>query len=83
MDTNVLYAGRLTPCRTRITYPALMGGLGVPENTVTLCSRCHDFYDNGAGGGSLKSKIADHLRGKYPDWGEKRLVYRKYDLPNM
>lgn len=59
------------------------GGLGIPENTVTLCFRCHDFYDNGAGGGSLKSKIADHLRGKYPDWDEKRLVYRKYDLPNM
>ena len=26
------------------------GGLGIPENVVTLCYVCHDQYDNGADG---------------------------------
>lgn len=59
------------------------GGLGIPENVVTLCFACHDFYDNGAGGGSLRPIIAEYLRSQYPGWDERKLVYRKYDLPNM
>ena len=59
------------------------GGLGIPENVVTLCLDCHDFYDNGAGGRKLGPIIAKYLRSQYPGWDERKLVYRKYDLPNM
>ena len=55
------------------------GGLGIPENIVTLCMACHDRYDNGTGGVYMKEEIAKYLRTCYPDWDEERLVYRKYD----
>lgn len=59
------------------------GGLGIPENVVTLCYACHDQYDNGAGGREMKPRIAAYLRSQYPDWDERKLVYRKYGLPDM
>lgn len=55
------------------------GGLGIPQNIVTLCMACHDHYDNGAGGVYVKEEIAAYLRSHYPDWDEGKLVYRKYD----
>lgn len=54
------------------------GGLGVPENIVTLCMDCHDRYDNGAGGVYMRAEIAAYLRACYPGWEEERLVYHKY-----
>ena len=53
------------------------------ENVVTLCYVCHDQYDNGAGGREMKPRIAAYLRSQYPDWDERKLVYRKYGLPDM
>lgn len=53
------------------------GGLGVEENIVTLCQTCHDRYDNGAGRQQTKAEIRAYLMGKYPDWDEGRLCYRK------
>lgn len=53
------------------------GGLGIPENVVTLCRECHDHYDNGAGGKGLGPLIATYLREKYPGWREDELRYVK------
>lgn len=55
------------------------GGLGIPENIVTLCIDCHDRYDNGADGVYMKEEIAKYLRTCYPGWDKERLVYHKYD----
>lgn len=54
------------------------GGLGVEENTLTLCYKCHTAYDNSANRRCIKEILKNHLRKHYPDWDEERLVYRKY-----
>ena len=59
--------------------PRSHGGLGIPENIVTLCADCHSRYDNGAGGIYIKREIAGYLKSKYPSWDEGKLVYKKYD----
>lgn len=53
------------------------GGLGVEQNIVTLCHECHRRYDNTADRPHLREMIAAYLKGKYEDWDEKNLYYRK------
>ena len=53
-------------------------GLGIAENLVCLCVCCHFEYDNGKDSKSYKTAIEDYLKGYYPDWNEKKLVYRKW-----
>lgn len=65
--------------------PRSRGGLGVAENTVSLCLVCHDRYDNGPGRKATENEIRRYLMSKYPEWDERKLRYRKYDygLPDM
>lgn len=53
------------------------GGLGIEENIVTLCRRCHDEYDNGFYRETIREYLREYLKSKYPDWDEKELVYQK------
>ena len=53
-------------------------GLGIAENLVCLCVSCHIEYDNGKNPKSYKNAIQDYLRSYYPNWNEKKLVYRKW-----
>ena len=62
------------------------GGLGIPENIVTLCTgfgpgNCHDRYDNGTKGEreAMGRRIRAYLQSQYPDWDESRLLYKKGD----
>lgn len=59
------------------------GGLGIPENVVTLCTMngCHDKFDNGSREESeaIGAQIKDYLMSIYPDWNEEDLIYKKYD----
>lgn len=57
--------------------PRSHGGLGVPENIVTLCQRCHDRYDNSAERPFLREEIQEYLQEIYPEWEEEKLIYRK------
>lgn len=54
------------------------GGLGVPENIVTLCQECHDRYDNSGARKALRERIKGYLAGQYPGWEEENLVYSKW-----
>ena len=54
------------------------GGLGIPENVVTLCRPCHDRYDNSPDRAELRAVLAEHLKTWYPDWNEQNLIYRKW-----
>ena len=60
------------------------GGLGIPENVVTLCTeftpnKCHRKYDFGTKDEREKigQKIEDYLRSQYSDWNKEKLVYTK------
>ena len=53
-------------------------GLGIAENLVCLCVRCHFEYDNGKEPKSYRNAIQGYLKAHYPDWSEKKLVYRKW-----
>ena len=53
------------------------GGLGIEENIVTLCDRCHEKYDQGIGREQTRERIRQYLKRHYHDWDEKKLYYRK------
>jgi len=57
--------------------PRSQGGLGVEENVVTLCRRCHDLYDNSGQRPLLGREIEGYLRRQYPGWERDRFIYRK------
>lgn len=54
------------------------GGLGIPENIVTLCRACHDRYDNSPDRAVLRERLRDHLMTWYPNWDEQNLIYKKW-----
>lgn len=69
-------SGRASPNAHFIPRSAL--GLGIEENIVTLCLRCHDRFDNSAERKLIREEIRRYLKSKYPNWDESKLVYRKY-----
>lgn len=56
------------------------GGLGVPENGLTLCPRCHREYDQSTQREELRDYFREYLMDKHPGWDESALYYRKGDL---
>lgn len=53
-------------------------GLGIEQNIVCLCLGCHCDYDNSPKHPFIKAQIRRYLQLRYPDWDERKLVYRKY-----
>ena len=56
------------------------GGLGIEENIVTLCQKCHNDYDNGKNkevSDRIKTKIEKHLNKHYLNWDKESLIYKK------
>jgi hypothetical protein len=58
------------------------GGLGIPENLVTLCKNCHMEYDNGDYREIHGKSIHDYLKSWYPKHDETKLTYDKYGWLN-
>lgn len=54
------------------------GGLGIEQNVVTLCTKCHHEYDNGSGRETIGAFIREYLMSQYEDWCEEKLIYRKW-----
>ena len=59
--------------------PRSKGGLGVPQNILTLCRECHDKYDFGAREEreGMREYFREYLSSKYDDWSEEKLIYHK------
>lgn len=55
------------------------GGLGIPENVVTLCPDCHYQEDFGQNSKWYEERIKEYLKSYYgEEWNEENLIYRKY-----
>ena len=53
------------------------GGLGVPENGLTLCPECHRRYDQTVERRHMREFFREYLMNHYDDWSEDALIYRK------
>lgn len=53
-------------------------GLGVEENVVCLCQKCHSDMDNGTKLKEYRKIVENYLKSKYPNWDKTKLVYKKY-----
>ena len=53
------------------------GGLGVVENGLTLCPRCHHDYDQTTKRAELREYLREYLESKHFDWDEENLYYEK------
>lgn len=70
------------------------GGMGVEENIVTLCDRCHYAFDKGLymkemeplgfrSRAEIKKFIYEYMEERYPGWTPEKVTYRKWrDLKN-
>ena len=54
------------------------GGLGIEENIVTLCMKCHHDFDNGFHRKEIGDWISEYLERWYPDFPDEDRVYDKY-----
>ena len=55
------------------------GGLGIEQNVVTLCPKCHEDYDNGKFREEIGKVIKEYLKSVYgASWCETDLVYNKW-----
>ena len=52
-------------------------GLGVAENGLTLCPKCHKRYDHTLARKKMREFFREYLKTKYEYWNEDDLVYRK------
>ena len=59
--------------------PRSKGGLGIEQNIVTLCPKCHHEYDNGGKRQEYGERIKKYLQSQYENWNEKKLVYDKWN----
>lgn len=51
------------------------GGLGVEQNIVTLCMRCHDIMDHSVHRKRYLAVVKAYLESKYKNWNEEELSY--------
>lgn len=54
------------------------GGLGIPQNLITVCRKCHGEMDNGMNTKRYRDIARAYLKSIYPDWDEKNLIYKKW-----
>ena len=53
------------------------GGLGIPENGLTLCPGCHSRYDQTENRKHMRGYFRAYLEKHYENWSEEALIYRK------
>lgn len=78
--------GRCIICRSHQAMPnshfirRSQGGLGIEENIVTMCMRCHRMYDQGADRKAIEIYTENYLKSKYPEWDKEKLIYKKWSF---
>lgn len=59
--------------------PRSHGGLGVPQNIITVCRTCHDKLDNSTHRQQMLGEAVMYLKGFYPEWKKEDYVFDKHD----
>lgn len=54
-------------------------GLGIEQNVMTNCERCHALYDDSLYREEMKEKAKKHFMILYSDWDEKNLIFNKFN----
>lgn len=55
------------------------GGLGVPQNIITVCRSCHDQLDNSQNRQQMLDVAVKYLGSYYPDISQTDVIYQKWD----
>lgn len=71
--------GKTTAFSNAHFIPRAQGGLGIPENGLTLCPECHRKYDQTTARKEMQEFFREYLKSKYQDWDESKLYYRRND----
>jgi len=77
-----ILCGRPAPTSAPLAYSCAhyisraQGGLGIEENTLTLCPRCHQEYDT-TEREKLRPFLKRYLQEHYENWSEEKLIYQK------
>lgn len=58
--------------------PRSKGGLGVANNIVTLCMKCHFEMDQTEKRGEMLERAKEYIRQFDPEWTEESVTYSKY-----
>lgn len=53
-------------------------GMGIPENIMTNCERCHNLFEESIYREKMKEFARNYLMSKYDYWNEDILIYKKY-----
>lgn len=59
--------------------PRSHGGLGVPQNIITVCRSCHDKLDNSTNRQQMLDVAVGYLGSYYPDIFQTDVIYQKGD----
>ena len=54
-------------------------GLGIEENIMTNCARCHSLFEESIYRERMKEFAKNYLMSKYDHWNEDILTYKKWD----
>lgn len=80
---NCILCGRPAPTDDPLAFSCAhfigraQGGLGIEENILTLCPKCHRQYDSTPLRLSYRPILARYLREHYDGWEENKLTYNK------
>lgn len=75
-----IYCGQVVSksCANAHFIKRSQGGLGIPENIVTLCPDCHSKEDNGLETTLYEEYIGNYLKSIYgSNWHIQNLIYKK------
>ena len=75
-----IYCEKVVPksCANAHFIKRSQGGLGIPENIVTLCPECHSKEDNGLNTTLYEEYIGNYLKSIYgSNWHIQDLIYKK------
>lgn len=59
--------------------PRSHGGLGVPQNIITVCRSCHDKLDNSTNRQQMLDVAVGYLGSYYPNISQTDVIYQKWD----